>query len=179
MATTTKLSTLVSFVIVALRSSSNLQMPSSDQNKEEGSPRGPLHEDEEEEEWLISCRCESAKAVVTLLSCLEHVSTGEAAASDGPTMGRKKSNSIQPVTVFCSPTSITFHVAGQSKQAQASVDMQAGLFSHYRVSSQGAPEDAQDWQAGGEFSVSLTTVLECLQVLGSLDRTKVCVSRVL
>jgi hypothetical protein len=36
----------------------------------------------------------------------------------------------------------------------------------------------QDWQAGGEFSVNLTTVLDCLHILGtqSLDKTKLSLS---
>jgi hypothetical protein len=130
-------------------------------------------EDEEEEDlWIVSCRCESAKAVSTLLSCLKHVndnytsgSTGGGNHYDGTTRdGRKKSSSssttqaINPVSVFCSPTSITFHVYGQAKQTQASVDMQASsLFSEYRtiaaphqVDDDGQVQPAEEWKAGGE-----------------------------
>jgi hypothetical protein len=142
----------------------------------------------EADEWLVSCRCESAKAVTTLLSCLRHVATGattgESTKATDLTQTRRKSSSsssaIQPVTVFCSPTSLTFHVHGKGKQTQASVDMQASLFSQYHVAQpeETGEETPQDWQAGGEFCVNLSTVLECLHVLGaqSLERTKLCFS---
>lgn len=85
---------------------------------------------------------------------------------------------IQPVTVFCSPASLTFHVYGTSRQSQASVDLQATLFSDYSVSKQHSSDGGQGWHTGGEFCVNLTTVLECLHVLGTqnLERTKLCLS---
>jgi hypothetical protein len=95
--------------------------------------------------------------------------------------GRRRStasaSALQPVTVFCSPTNLTFHVYGKSKQTQASVDMQSGLFSEFRIAQ--SPEEGQDqeeWQAGGEFCVNLTTVLDCLHILGTqgLDKTTLC-----
>jgi hypothetical protein len=106
-------------------------------------------QEQEEEEYLFSCRCDSAKAVSSLLSCL--VSTDS-----------KKT--IQPVTVFCSPTALTFHVyASSGKQSQISVDLNKSLFCDYQVTA-------------GEFSVNLTSVLECLHVLGAnhhhLEKTK-------
>jgi hypothetical protein len=120
------------------------------------SPCTPEHhaqqeeEEEEEEEYLFSCRCDSAKAVSSLLSCLV-VSTDSKKA-------------IQPVTVFCSPTALTFHVyASSGKQSQISVDLSKSLFCDYQVTV-------------GEFSVNLTSVLECLHVLGAnhhhLEKTK-------
>ena len=149
---------------------------------------------DEEDEWLFSCRCESVKPVSTLLTCL------------------KGTSSLQPVTVFVSPSSITFHVYGTARQSQASVDLQAGLFSHYQVnraSNGNANENADagangnpantnavcvtdatdtndsseqqhhnEWQLGGEFCVNLSTVLECLFVLGThaLEKTKLSMS---
>lgn len=117
------------------------------------SPCTPEHhaqQEEEEEEYLFSCRCDSAKAVSSLLSCLV-VSTDSKKA-------------IQPVTVFCSPTALTFHVyASSGKQSQISVDLSKSLFCDYQVTV-------------GEFSVNLTSVLECLHVLGAnhhhLEKTK-------
>jgi hypothetical protein len=104
--------------------------------------------------------------------------------------GRRRStaasaSAIQPVTVFCSPTNLTFHVYGKSKQTQASVDMQSGLFSEFRIIAHQSPEEGQDqdqnqnqeeWQAGGEFCVNLTTVLDCLHILGTqgLEKTTLC-----
>jgi hypothetical protein len=124
------------------------------------------------DEWLVSCRCESAKAFSTLLSCLRHTSSRYTAhVSEGMMEGKqKKSSSIQPVTVFCSPSSLTFHAHNMSKQLQASVDMPVGLFSQYRVAQADASDNNKeaavpDWQAGGEFCINLTTLLECLQVL--------------
>jgi hypothetical protein len=138
---------------------------------------------QEQDEWLFSCRCESAKSVSTLLSCLRHISShgGSADAAD-----KRKTSIIQPVSVFCSPNSLTFHVYGVARQSQASVDLQSSLFSEYRVTQhyQSQQEAASttsqtaDWQAGGEFCVNLSTVLECLYVLGTqtLDRTKLSLS---
>jgi len=161
---------------------------------------------EEEDEWLVSCRCESAQAVATLLACLREVSSsGNFAGGERSAHSKSQNNinmssvsrvdltqrgnrrrstaadSIQPVTVFCSPTSLTFHVYGKAKQTQASVDMQAGLFTDYQVSStrgDGNNNPEEDWQAGGEFCVNLSTVLECLYVLGTnhLEKTKLCFS---
>lgn len=96
--------------------------------------------------------------------------------------GRRRStasaSAIQPVTVFCSPTNLTFHVYGKSKQTQASVDMQSGLFSEFRIAQSDAEDgaDQEEWQAGGEFCVNLTTVLDCLHILGTqgLDKTTLC-----
>jgi hypothetical protein len=147
---------------------------------EESTARPPEAEEEqqqddmEEDEWIVSCRCESARAVSTLLSCLKSVGGGKTAASErlDATQSERRSSStshhLQPVTVFCSPSSLTFHTAARAKQMQASVDMQASLFSEYRVA--GGSDDGdggEDWQAGGEFCVNLTTVLECLAVMGN------------
>jgi hypothetical protein len=130
-------------------------------------------EEEEEDLWIVSCRCESAKAVSTLLSCLKHVNDnytttgggGGGSGNHGDNFpggkdGRKKSSThaINPVSIFCSPTSITFHVYGKAKQTQASVDMQAAsLFSEYRTiepppRDEAGQEDGppEDWKAGGE-----------------------------
>lgn len=99
------------------------------------------------------CRCESARAVVTLLQSLESIT--------------KSRKAVQPVTVFCSPSNLTFHVQGTTKQLQASIDMQSTMFSEYRVLADRRDDETEDWQAGGEFSVNLTSVLECLQLLGN------------
>jgi Repair protein Rad1/Rec1/Rad17 len=141
----------------------------------------------DEEDWLFSCRCESAKLVSTLLSCLNSSSS--------------TSNMIQPVTVFVSPTSITFHAYGSStRQSQASVDLQSGLFSHYEVytrncarnvAASGSLINDDDIESKdpiqtaieskdfcGEFCINLSTVLECLHSLGTqtLDKTKLSLS---
>ena len=92
---------------------------------------------------------------------------------------------MQPVTVFCSPTSLTFHVCGKAKQTQASVDIPSALFSDYKVTSQQQQQQQQseeddnnpnsnnnnnDWHAGGEFCINLTTLLECLSLLGTTSQ---------
>ena len=87
---------------------------------------------------------------------------------------RAPSSSLQPITVFVSPGSLTFHATGKAKQMQASIEMQAGLFSEYQVLDSGN----ENWEAGGEFCVNLTTLLECLHALGTqnLEKTKVNLS---
>ena len=162
------------------------------------------NEDGDHDEWLISCRAESAKTICTLLSCLRHVSSSSSSAAlDASSFNAKDKSSfylsqsassnkrgrrIQPVTVFCSPTSLTFHTQGTTQQTQASVDIQTTLFSHYRVaqiqegSSRNDPanpsETESTFQAGGEFCVNLVQLLECLFVLGTqtLETTKLCFS---
>eukprot|EP00977_Amphora_coffeiformis_P012213 scaffold3023_cov175-Amphora_coffeaeformis.AAC.4 len=148
---------------------------------------------DEEDEWLVFCRCEKAKCVYTLLSCLRNVgtNTGRAKESRGLSMTQKShressscaGRSIQPATVFVYPSSMTFHIIGKSKQIQASVNMQAGLFSQYNILQhppQGGNQDekTEAWHSEGEFCVNLTSVLECLGVLGtqSLERMRLTMS---
>ena len=204
-----------------------------------GASRSQSHsqgdDDEEEEEeddgLLFSCRCESARSVTTLLSCLRHVASGSGSAhhhshstsdaaltqgggrrsradlslsaidhtgiSGGRGGGGSGGGKAQHATVFAGEAGLTFHVHGTARQSQASVDMQAGLFSDYYVCEQVVEVDEEDEEdennaakgggaggtktevvKGGEFCINLTTVLECLHVLGTnaLDRTKLCLS---
>ena len=193
-------------------------------------------DDEDDDGLLFSCRCESARSVTTLLSCLRHVasggsahhhshSTSDAALTQGGGRRSRADLSLsaidhtgisggrggggsgggrgraQHATVFAGEAGLTFHVHGTARQSQASVDMQAGLFSDYYVCEQVVEVDGDDDDEeennknnnngnnggggtktevvkGGEFCINLTTVLECLHVLGTnaLDRTKLCLS---
>ena len=129
---------------------------------------------EEEDEWLVFSRCEKAKCVYTLLSCLRNVGSqkGRVGSESRSLSMTQKSHreassssnagrSMQPVTVFVYPSSMTFHVVGKSKQIQASVNMRAGLFSQYNIlhrsSSRGGNEDAkiEEWHSEGEVSVEM------------------------
>lgn len=139
-------------------------------------------QEEEEDTLLFSCRCESAKAVSTLLSSLrQYMGQNSNKNSNDADRGRGS----QLCTVFVTESAITFHVNGVARQSQASADMQASLFSEYYVWSEEITrideetrEQTQDIVAGGEFCVNLTTVLECLNVLGTSnqERTKLCMS---
>jgi Repair protein Rad1/Rec1/Rad17 len=156
-----------------------------------------LDDEDEEDQYLISCRCESAKVISTLLSCLKHITTSarhiNANNSSRSTSSQRRSHgssssrlvssssgqpahSLQPVTVFCSPTSLTFHLYNTSKQIQASVDINANFFSDFSVAT--TTNDDDDRVVGGEFCVNLSTLLECLHSLGThnLDKTKLCFS---
>lgn len=156
--------------------------------------------EEEDEELLVSCRCDSAKAISTLLSCLHRIAASSSYSSHDESIsssqypGRtrtsttrsKSSSSLQPVTIFCSPSSLTFHVYGKAKQIQASVDIQTSLFTDYDVLREKMKQeqtndddnDDNNWQAGGEFCVNLSTLLECLHIFGTnnLEKTKLCFS---
>lgn len=118
-----------------------------------------LNGGDDKEEWLVRCRCESAKPLAALLGCLPKIIDSDAR--------------LQPVTVFCSPSALTFHILSSAKQTQASVDINVGLFTDYQLAT-GGGDGGEDWQAGGAFCVNLTTVLECLSVLGThnLEHTK-------
>ena len=100
----------------------------------------PSVNDSTTDEFLLHCRCESARFLATLLASLD------------------ASQALQPVTVFCSPTSLTFHVHGKAKNLQSSVDIPADVFMDYQV------------KENGEFSVNLTTVLECLALLNPTSK---------
>ena len=216
--------------------------PTTNSHHRQGQSHSQSQDDDEEDEddddgLLFSCRCESARSVTTLLSCLRHVASGGSAhhhshsTSDGALTqggGRRSRADLslsaidhtgisggrggggsgggrgkaQHATVFAGEAGLTFHVHGTARQSQASVDMQAGLFSDYYVCEQVVEVDDEDDEdggdgnenngnntssargtktevvKGGEFCINLTTVLECLHVLGTnaLERTKLCLS---
>lgn len=118
----------------------------------------------EEDEWLVSCRCERAKSMYTLLSCLRNVGAFNNENRDlSMTQSRRRASTtssaaIQPVTVFCYPGRMTFYVMGKSKQAQASITVQAGLFSKYNLFQQHdsrgeGDEKTNDWHSEGEVRI--------------------------
>jgi len=166
---------------------------------------------------LFSCRCESSRPVITLLSCLRNVALPNSGVHTngstgcGPSSSQKNSSTpftstdnrgrskVQYATVLVSEKSLVFQVHGIGRQSRATVDMQSGLFSEFYVSEQSVSiledEDGRNENGnetlddsskktnrevikGGEFGINLTTVLECLGVLGpsSLDRTALCLS---
>ena len=136
---------------------------------------------------IFSCRCESTRPISTLLSCLRQVS--QPAHSNGnatlpSTQIANKKQRVQFATVICSSKALTFQVYGVGKQSRARVDLNQGLFSEFFVCEQDVPmlegekEGEVERVCGGEFGINLTTVLECLTVLGqaSLNRTTLCLS---
>jgi hypothetical protein len=153
-------------------------------------------DDDENDDILFSCRCESARVINMLLACLQHVSPsssfthGQSNAGmtqnvDRPRRGQDKA---QYATVIVSENAVSFYVYGFGKQSQAMVDLHAGLFTEFYVSEIQVPADEicanpspsspGDMRTiyGGDFGINLTTVLNCLNVLGTtaLDRTKIC-----
>jgi Repair protein Rad1/Rec1/Rad17 len=140
--------------------------------------RRQQHDDEEDDDaYLVSCRCESVKALYTLLLCLKN----QHSSSDNISNGNNKNNNrkqgkklLQPVTVFCTPTNLTFHV--YRNQMQSSVDLQSTFFADYDCSgsSDSTNNSTSVNGSGGEFCINLTTVLDCLLILGTnqLERTK-------
>ena len=116
-------------------------------------------------------------------------STAAAVAVAGGT-----ANKIQHATVYAGPNGLTFHVQhGLAKQSQCSVDLPKGLFREYFVgeeevwledsdvesttdnmtssSSQQTGGRTKEIIHGGEFSVNLTTVLECFSVLSRNNKS--------
>ena len=138
---------------------------------------------------LFSCRCESTRPISTLLSCLRQTSHTQPVHSGvnttlTSTQSANKKQRVQFATVICSEKALTFQVYGVGKQSRARVDLNQGLFSEFFVGEQEVPmlegekEGEVETISGGEFGINLTTVLECLTVLGqaSLDRTTLCLS---
>jgi len=159
------------------------------------------HSDEDEndnDDILFSCRCESARIVAMLLACLQHVSPSSSSVhvqSAGMTQHadrtRRGQDKSQYATVIVSENAISFYVYGFGKQSQAMVDLHAGLFSEFYVSETRVPADGLlempgnrspitpgDMHViyGGEFGINLSTVLDCLNILGTtaMERTKLC-----
>lgn len=139
----------------------------------------------EEDTLLFSCRCESAKAISTLLSSLRHIGKGSSTGIDNSDRNTWRGSKAQLCTVYVTENALTFHVHGVARQSQTTADLQAGLFSDYFVCSEeilvedeSGGDPKKDNIAGGEFCVNLTTVLECIGVLGqsNLDRTRLCMS---
>ena len=142
-------------------------------------------EEEEEDTLLFSCRCESAKAISTLLSSLRYIGKGASANTDASERNYWSGSKAQICAVYVTENAVTFHVHGVARQSQATADLQAGLFSDYYVCSEevmiddeNGGEPKKEVIVGGEFHVNLTTVLECISVLGqtNLDRTRLCMS---
>ena len=142
--------------------------------------------EDEEDTLLFSCRCESARAVSTLLSSLRHMGKSVSASNDtsADRSGLSGSKS-QLCYVYVTGNGVTFHVHGLGRQSQATADMQSGLFSDYYVSSEkiliddeNGGEPKEETITGGEFCVDLSTVLKCITVLGqaSLDKAKIAMS---
>ena len=142
------------------------------------------------------CRFFVLYILVTLLNCLRDVGTrGVEPTSTNSSMmhpsatqtsainarrRRTTTRKLQPLTVFCTSKGITFHVHGTSKQSQASIDLPSTFFSMFRVQpssggtnghngddSRGQASEATGDGGGGEFCVNLTTLLECLSLVGS------------
>ncbi|CAB9503692.1 expressed unknown protein [Seminavis robusta] len=149
-------------------------------------------EEEEEDEWLMSCRTENGKDLVTLLSSLQHVSAHPSDAMNTTSSSlnastttqstrrsfssqsrRKRHKKIQPVTIMCSAEVFAFHVFGPAKQSEASIELQRAMFSQYQVRKEN-PEQ-EDWQAEGDFCINLTSLLSALQWLGPLDNHRTTV----
>ena len=158
--------TMTSAAATATTSASNLpQHPQHQQHPQQVHNLAPPLE---QDDFVVSCRCESPRAVATLLQCLKDVAGGgekqqQQSSSRSSQPRRRQRSTIQPVTVYATPQGMTFHVYGSSKQSQASIDMPASLFSEYECNE-------------GEFCVNLTTLLECFTVLMSADHHNHCKS---
>lgn len=147
---------------------------------------------------LLSCHCTSVQTILRLIQSLDSVATAGGSRGYHPPNDKAKTatattrqrKALQPVTVFCSPTGLTFHVTSPSKQLQASVEVPASVFTEYHVGSGMGPDhlhrrlhknhndhhdepDEEDrnettqWHANGSFCINLTTLLDCLQLLGA------------
>ena len=93
---------------------------------------------------LFSCRCESARPISTLLSCLRQTSHTHPVHSSvnntlTSTQSANKKQRVQFATVICSEKALTFQVYGVGKQSRARVDLNQGLFSEFFVGEQEIP----------------------------------------
>ncbi|KAL7471759.1 hypothetical protein ACHAXS_012056 [Conticribra weissflogii] len=112
-------------------------------------PSDATVDEDDQNQLLFSCQCDSARTIATLLSCLRRVVTSTSgtagtnygggrtslnASTPAGTMGETSSNKVQHATVYAGPSGLTFHVQhGLAKQSQCSVDMPKGLFRDYFV----------------------------------------------
>ena len=146
------------------------------------------------------------KSVATVLQCLQHFATSVSRVDDpsctnntnslaGLTQGTihdrgtGTTSPMQHVTVFVSPSSLTFYAFDEANQTQASVGIEAGLFCEYQVNQQamGTNDDnnnnnhsvVNDWQSVGEFGLNLSAVLDFLQLYraaGNMENTSISLS---
>lgn len=136
---------------------------------------------------LFSSRCESARSIATLLSCLRNVSISSN-ASGAPSLasiqnatqsllpgtdrrtnqggggsgsrGAGGSGKMQYASVFVSDKGLTFQVHGVGRQSRATVDLSAGLFSEFYVAEQTVvvEEEDEDEEGGGPSSASASAM---------------------
>eukprot|EP00533_Pseudo-nitzschia_delicatissima_P007838 CAMPEP_0116091284 /NCGR_PEP_ID=MMETSP0327-20121206/7423_1 /TAXON_ID=44447 /ORGANISM="Pseudo-nitzschia delicatissima, Strain B596" /LENGTH=646 /DNA_ID=CAMNT_0003582625 /DNA_START=72 /DNA_END=2012 /DNA_ORIENTATION=- len=130
----------------------------------------PLSQDEEEDDTLMVCRCETPKILYDLLqSFSKHGSWSKGGTSGsygsrltaGTQTEEATLHKLHPMTVFCTKSGLTIHSQSSNKQFQASMELPASLFGHYRL----MEDENNDDDVSYDFTIHWQTFMQCLNLL--------------
>ena len=127
---------------------------------------------DEEDDTLIVCRCETPKILYDLLqSFSKHGSWSKSGVGYGSrlTSGTQSEegtlHKLHPMTVFCTKSGLTIHSQSSNKQFQASMELPASLFGHYRLMSPEEENIDDDDDVSYDFTIHWQTFMQCLNLL--------------
>lgn len=142
----------------------------------------PSLSQEDNDDTLMVCRCETPKILYDLLqSFSKHGSGGFRSGSSGGgsrwaagTQSEEVTtmHKLHPMTVFCTKTGLTIHSQSSNKQFQASMELPASLFKHYNLM-EPTPDgnenennnDDDDNDLSYDFTIHWQTFMQCLNLL--------------
>ncbi len=131
-------------------------------------------QDEEEDDTLMVCRCETPKILYDLLQSFSKHGSWSKSGTSGSYGSRLTSGTqteettlhkLHPMTVFCTKSGLTIHSQSSNKQFQASMELPASLFRHYRLMDATPGEDDNDDDVSYDFTIHWQTFMQCLSLL--------------
>ena len=145
-----------------------------------------LSQDDEEDDTLMVCRCETPKILYDLLQSFSkhgNNSNSWSKSSSGSYASRLASGTqseegtlhkLHPMTIFCTKSGLTIHSQSSNKQFQASMELPASLFSHYRLMeidtetntrTTGDEIETENDEVSYDFTIHWQTFMQCLNLL--------------
>lgn len=131
-------------------------------------------QDDEEDDTLMVCRCETPKILYDLLqSFSKHGSLSKSGVSGGYgsrlTSGTQSEegtlHKLHPMTVFCTKSGLAIHSQSSNKQFQASMELPASLFGYYKLMDTTHDEENNDDDVSYDFTIHWQTFMQCLNLL--------------
>ena len=131
-------------------------------------------QDDDEDDTLMVCRCETPKILYDLLqSFSKHGSLSKSAISGGYgsrlTSGTQSEegtlHKLHPMTVFCTKSGLAIHSQSSNKQFQASMELPASLFGYYKLMDAPHGEESNDDDVSYDFTIHWQTFMQCLNLL--------------
>eukprot|EP00531_Pseudo-nitzschia_arenysensis_P015077 CAMPEP_0116156312 /NCGR_PEP_ID=MMETSP0329-20121206/22766_1 /TAXON_ID=697910 /ORGANISM="Pseudo-nitzschia arenysensis, Strain B593" /LENGTH=660 /DNA_ID=CAMNT_0003653389 /DNA_START=74 /DNA_END=2057 /DNA_ORIENTATION=+ len=145
-------------------------------NDDERTRQFSQSQDEEEDDTLMVCRCETPKILYDLLQSFSKHGSWSKSSTSGSYGSRLASGTqteettmhkLHPMTVFCTKSGLTIHSQSSNKQFQASMELPASLFGHYRLmdTSPGEDDNDNDNDVSYDFTIHWQTFMQCLNLL--------------